>query len=239
MELMSKSPRDVNTSRARVWQDSWAPMPWDYCRRTPYTETLRLTSLQTKTRCAAEGPAWRVARRRMVADADAYEHITSPKDRARIGSEPLPWSHRKKVTNMAAYAEKKRTHTATTAGAGSSLDLPKIQGSSNNIFPVGDGAAAPVAAARPDPAGDRQQDSQQDKEPSRTPRDLPTCRARVWQAEWEPMPWDVCRRTPWTETRGHGCGRYEESKRWATRQNRYRQYQVHFYGSPTDKESKK
>ena len=74
----------------------------------------------------------------------------------------------------------------------------------------------------------------------------------MWQEAWDPMPWDECRRTVLTETQGHragGCGRFEAAiqcsnnssrrNKWAGRQQRYREYQIHFYGSPIDKEMKK
>ena len=75
----------------------------------------------------------------------------------------------------------------------------------------------------------------------KSPRYVKTSRARVWQAEWEPMPWDFCRRTVCTETEPQTYSSLEQrerSKREA-RLKRYRQYQVHFYGSPREKETKK
>lgn len=74
-----------------------------------------------------------------------------------------------------------------------------------------------------------------------SPRYVNTCRARVWQEAWDPMPWDHCRRTVETETRGQTYSSAEEKERnWRdAKLDRYRQYQVHFYGSPKEKESKK
>ena len=75
----------------------------------------------------------------------------------------------------------------------------------------------------------------------RTPRDLRTCRARVWQEEWEPMPWDLCRRTVCMETRNQTYNRLDQRQRnnLEARLRRYRQYQVHYYGSPSEKETRK
>lgn len=74
-----------------------------------------------------------------------------------------------------------------------------------------------------------------------SPRYVKTSRARVWQEEWEPVPWDYCRRTMCTETRRetyNSAEEKEQNKRDAKLQ-RYRQYQVHFYGSPGEREVKK
>ena len=198
MAALNLAPKDLKTCRARVWQSHWAPMPWDYCRRTAFTETMRLTSAQKSRTCCTGG-------RRFV-DADAYQHVKSPKDRARIGSEPLPWSYRGRVGNS-----ERQIHSGSLA-TGDPKDRVRTSDKLPTIV-----------------------------KPYKSPRDLPTCRARVWQEEWDPMPWDEARRTVQLETRGHGCGRYEESRRnrWDTRQKRYRQYQVHFYGAPRDKEMKK
>lgn len=73
-----------------------------------------------------------------------------------------------------------------------------------------------------------------------SPRYVKTSRARVWQEEWDPMPWDFCRRSTYTETQRQTYDRDEQrehSKREA-RVRRYRQYQVHFYGSPGERETK-
>lgn len=76
-------------------------------------------------------------------------------------------------------------------------------------------------------------------EPS--PRFVKTSRARVWQEEWEPMPWDYCRRTMCTETQRETYDSTEARERTKrnTKLGRYRQYQVHFYGSPREREIKK
>ena len=66
-----------------------------------------------------------------------------------------------------------------------------------------------------------------------------TSRARVWQKEWEPMPWDNKRRTAQTETTEETFRMQEErlrNKREA-KMRRYRDYQVYYYGSPSQKKS--
>ena len=74
-----------------------------------------------------------------------------------------------------------------------------------------------------------------------SPRCVKTSRARVWQEEWDPMPWDFCRRTAHTETQRQTYDRAEQRERGKreARVRRYRQYQVHFYGSPGEREIKK
>ena len=70
-----------------------------------------------------------------------------------------------------------------------------------------------------------------------TPR---TSRARVWQKEWEPMPWDHKRRTAQTETTEETFRMQEErlrNKREA-KMRRYRDYQVYYYGSHSQKQHK-
>lgn len=67
-----------------------------------------------------------------------------------------------------------------------------------------------------------------------------TSRARVWQKEWDPMPWDNKRRTAQTETTEETFRMQEErlrNKREA-RMRRYRGYQVYYYGSPFQKQHK-
>ena len=78
-------------------------------------------------------------------------------------------------------------------------------------------------------------------EAAKSPRYVRTSRARVWQEEWDPMPWDMCRRTVLTETQPQTYDSAEERERSRreARLRRYRQYQVHFYGSPCEKEIKK
>ena len=78
-------------------------------------------------------------------------------------------------------------------------------------------------------------------EVAKSPRNVKTSRARVWQEEWEPMPWDYCRRTAFTETKSPTYSWHEERERCKrdAKMRRYRQYQVHFYGSPVEKEKKK
>ena len=68
-----------------------------------------------------------------------------------------------------------------------------------------------------------------------------TSRARVWQEQWEPMPWDYRRRTFQTETQRetYDCSEERDSKWRGAKMQRYKQYQVHFYGSPREKEIKK
>ncbi len=87
-----------------------------------------------------------------------------------------------------------------------------------------------------------------------TPRDVKTSRARVWQEEWYPMPWDYSRRTACTETMHwvepretyvttyvdrFGARERREGKKHNERVRRYKQYQVHFYGDPKEKEMRK
>lgn len=65
-----------------------------------------------------------------------------------------------------------------------------------------------------------------------------TSRARVWQKEWEPMPWDNKRRTVQTETTAETYSMQEErmrNKRDA-KMRRYRDYQVYYYGSESQKQ---
>ena len=78
-------------------------------------------------------------------------------------------------------------------------------------------------------------------EVAKSPRDVKTSRARVWQEEWEWTPWDYCRRTACTETGPptHSWHEERERNKREVRMSRYRQYQIHFYGSPVEKERKK
>ncbi len=67
-----------------------------------------------------------------------------------------------------------------------------------------------------------------------------TSRARVWQKEWEPMPWDHRRRTAHTETTEETFRMQEErlrNKRDA-KMRRYRDYQVYYYGTHSQKQHK-
>lgn len=75
----------------------------------------------------------------------------------------------------------------------------------------------------------------------KTPRLVRASRARVWQEEWEPVPWDYSRRTVCTETADQTySSREEREKHWReAKLQKYRRYQVHYYGSPTEKEMAK
>lgn len=66
-------------------------------------------------------------------------------------------------------------------------------------------------------------------------------RDRVWQKEWEPMPWDHKRRTVYTETSDATYDRQEERMRnkRESRMRRYREYQVFYYGTPAEREARK
>ena len=128
-----KTPKGVRTCRARVWQAEWDPMPWDHCRRTPYTQT---------------------------------NVIEEPEKQAKVKEEEI-----------------------------------------------------------------------------RTPRpkEVRSSRARVWQEGWDPMPWDHCRRTPYTETKKETYQSLSEreKKRREAKLNRYQQYQRQFYSSPSEREIRK
>ena len=65
-------------------------------------------------------------------------------------------------------------------------------------------------------------------------------RARVWQKEWEPMPWDHKRRTAQMET-GEETFRLQEERlrnKREAKMRRYKDYQVYYYGSPSQKQHK-
>ena len=75
----------------------------------------------------------------------------------------------------------------------------------------------------------------------KNPREVRASRARVWQEEWQPVPWDYCRRTAFTETakETYGSAEEREKKMKEARLQKYRRYQVYYYGSPAEKEIQK
>ena len=63
-------------------------------------------------------------------------------------------------------------------------------------------------------------------------------RERVRQKEWYPMPWDDTRRTPQTETvaKDYEMQLKRDQSRLSARQKRYREYQIYYYGTDTERE---
>ena len=68
-----------------------------------------------------------------------------------------------------------------------------------------------------------------------------TSRARVWQKEWEKTPWDNTRRTVQTETTNatHISQTIRAQNKRTAKMERYKDYQVYYYGSQGDKEVRK
>ena len=66
-------------------------------------------------------------------------------------------------------------------------------------------------------------------------------RARVWQKEWEKMPWDFTRRTVVTETvdATHQSQTARVENKRNARLQKYRDYQVFYYGSEKEKAVRK
>ncbi len=68
-----------------------------------------------------------------------------------------------------------------------------------------------------------------------------TSRARVWQKEWESMPWDNIRRTAFTETVDPTYMAQSEriQNKICKKKERYESYQVYYYGSEKEKAVRK
>ncbi len=73
------------------------------------------------------------------------------------------------------------------------------------------------------------------------PGGLPTSRARVWQKEWDSMPWDNTRRTACTETTDptYQAQSVQIGNKRCAKMEKYKDYQVFYYGSEREKAVRK